>query len=97
MSKNEREKETIGKMLAIYCAGVHGTKEGLCEECLALEAYAHDKLDKCPFDPKPKCSNCTVHCYQQEQREAIREVMRYAGRRMLLKHPADSLRHLMQK
>ena len=35
-----------------------------------------------------------VHCYQPEMREKIRQVMRFAGSRMLLYHPALALWHV---
>ena len=47
--------------------------------------YAHQRIDCCPFmESKTFCSNCSVHCYQKEQREQIRRVMRFSGPRMLL-------------
>ncbi|MBD9245121.1 MAG: nitrous oxide-stimulated promoter family protein [Coriobacteriaceae bacterium] len=34
-----------------------------------------------------------MHCYAPAQRQAIKDVMRYAGPRMLLSHPAMTVRH----
>jgi len=36
-----------------------------------------------------------VHCYAPEMREKIKEVMRYAGPRMLLSHPILAIAHLI--
>jgi hypothetical protein len=36
-----------------------------------------------------------VHCYQREIRAQVREVMRYAGPRMLLRHPILAITHLI--
>ena len=38
-------------------------------------------------DDKPTCANCKVHCYSEAMRERVRDVMRYAGPRMLWRHP----------
>ncbi len=92
-----REKETIRKMARIYCKAHHQTKEELCEECRALLSYALERIDKCPYqEGKPVCSACPIHCYTPAMREKIRQVMRYAGPRMLLRHPILAVLHLLQ-
>lgn len=89
------EKETISLMLGLYCQDKHERLEGLCEECRQLEAYAHQRLESCQFMPeKPVCAKCPVHCYKPYYRQQIREVMRYAGPRMLTHAPAVAFRHL---
>ena len=93
MSKNAHEKQTVRWMIESYCRGKHGTRGALCETCRELADYADLKLEKCPFEKKPKCKDCTVHCYNKRNREAIRGVMRYAGPRMLFRHPIAALRH----
>jgi hypothetical protein len=92
-----REQQTIAAMLALYCGDYHGTAaSGLCAECAALLAYARRRLDICPFqEAKPACNRCEVHCYSARMRERVTAVMRYAGPRMLLRHPALSLLHLL--
>ena len=40
-------------------------------------------------------ARCPVHCYRPGMREAVREVMRYAGPRMVVRHPVLALRHLL--
>ena len=46
------------------------------------------RLAKCPYqEDKTTCAKCPVHCYKPSRREQIRAVMRYAGPRMLLRHP----------
>lgn len=95
-SKREREKETVSFMIAIYCRKKHGGKT-LCPECAALETYARQRSDKCPFmETKTFCSNCKVHCYQKDMREKIREVMRFAGPRMIFHHPVMAIRHVIE-
>ncbi len=91
-----REKKTIRAMIDIYCSAHHGERDGLCDDCDTLLEYAHLRLAHCPFGPeKPACSKCPVHCYKKAMREKICEVMRYAGPRMLLRHPILAVGHLM--
>lgn len=92
----ETELQTVEAMIEIFCRGHHGTKEGLCPECRELLDYATRRLEKCPLKSnKPKCSACPVHCYKPAMREKIREVMRYAGPRMLYRHPVLAGRHYL--
>jgi len=82
-------------MIAIYCRD-HHQADGLCEACAALEAYASERIDRCVYGPeKPTCFNCPIHCYKRDRREAVREVMRYAGPRMLKRHPILALMHII--
>ena len=96
-SKREREKQIVSQMIALYCKKKHGVKGGLCPDCAALDAYARQRSDKCPFmETKTFCSNCKVHCYKPEMRERIRDVMRFSGPRMLLHHPVTAVRHVIE-
>lgn len=91
----DRERRTIEVMVGIYCRDHHGKRDGLCNRCSKLEEYAFARLDKCAFaDAKPTCVNCPVHCYRPDMRERVREVMRYSGPRMLLRHPVLTIAHL---
>jgi hypothetical protein len=89
-----REWQTIAAMLSIYCGDRHASWVTLCPECQGLLDYAAIRLARCRFGlEKPVCAKCPVHCYQLARREQIRAVMRYAGPRMLWRHPILSLRH----
>ena len=95
-----RELNTIGAMLRIYCRDHHGSPprdgDGLCEECGGLFEYARKRLAGCPYGPeKPTCTNCQIHCYGPQQREATRVMMRYAGPRMMWRHPLLALAHVL--
>lgn len=94
--KNEEELKTIEIMMGIYCQDKHGGKK-LCGACAELLAYAEKRLSLCPHHPKPSCKNCPTHCYLPEKRERMREVMKYAGPRMPLRHPLLTLRHYFKK
>ncbi len=91
-----REKRTVEAMIGLYCRGQHGAAHDLCAECAVLADYARLRLQKCPFQAgKTTCARCPVHCYRPEKRQQIRAVMRYAGPRMLLRHPVLALLHLL--
>ncbi|MHB8864804.1 MAG: nitrous oxide-stimulated promoter family protein [Pirellulaceae bacterium] len=94
----KRETTTIRAMIGIYCDDHHQTHGTLCVDCEALFEYAQARLGKCPFgDDKPVCADCTIHCYKPAMRERVRQVMRYAGPRMMLRHPVLAAAHLLQK
>ena len=81
-------------MLRIYCHDKHG--ENLYGDCQKLLAYAHKRLDNCPFHVRnPACNKCSVHCYSDKRGEAVRAVMRYAGPKMLFKHPILAFGHIL--
>lgn len=96
-TKREREKRMVAQMIALYCRKKHHTRGGLCPQCAALDAYAKMRADKCPFmETKTFCSNCRIHCYKPDMRAKIREVMRFAGPRMILHHPVAAIRHVVE-
>jgi hypothetical protein len=89
-----REWKTITAMIRCFCHDHHNTNNALCPECQKLQDYAGVRLERCRFGAqKPTCANCPVHCYQKARREEVRLVMRYAGPRMLWRHPVVSLFH----
>lgn len=58
--------------------------------------YADKRLDKCVFgEEKPACKQCPAHCYQPAKREEMKQIMRWAGPRMLWRHPILTIRHLI--
>lgn len=96
-TKREREKELVSEMIALYCRKQHRNRKGLCPECEALNTYARERSDKCPFmETKTFCSNCKVHCYKPEMRGKIRLVMRFSGPRMVFCHPVTAVRHVLE-
>lgn len=92
--KRRREEALLSEMISLYCRKRHGSRGELCGECRELAAYAHERIEKCPFtQTKTFCSACPVHCYRRQMREKIKEVMRFSGPRMLLIHPLWALKH----
>ncbi len=86
---------TVAAMVEIYCRDKHQADRDLCPDCAALLAYALLRLEKCPYGAdKTTCRVCPTHCYRPAQRALMAGVMRYAGPRMLWRHPWLALRHL---
>ncbi|GKP04509.1 hypothetical protein BME90_00915 [Klebsiella quasipneumoniae subsp. similipneumoniae] len=91
----EREKQTICRMIGLYQRRCPEARDD-AEHYQALNAYADKRLDKCVFgNNKPACKQCPVHCYQPAKREEMKQIMRWAGPRMLWRHPILTLRHLL--
>ena len=91
--RRAREWKTLDAMIRLYCRGHHQDPRP-CAECAALSDYARRRLERCVFgDAKPTCANCVVHCYNERMRERVREVMRWSGPRMMLRHPVMAILH----
>ena len=92
-----RERKTITAMIGMYCRDHHDTRPAeLCDGCGVLDDYAMQRIDKCPFClEKPTCANCTIHCYKDDMREEVRKVMRYAGPKMMRRHPVLAVLHIL--
>jgi hypothetical protein len=93
-----REQNTVEAMLTIWCEAhvlhIKSPSDELCGGCEALLDYASYQLFKCPYgDEKPVCKKCSVRCYSTLRRGQMRDVMRFAGPRMLLKHPVLAFHH----
>jgi len=96
-SRREREIETVETMIRMFCIVKHKTGN-LCQSCEKLVTYTKIKQEHCPFgESKPVCSQCQVHCYQQKEREEIKEIMRFAGPRMIFRHPVMAVDHIILK
>lgn len=92
--KRNKEKLLLLKMVEIYCRKNHHSEEGLCTSCQELRDYGYKRVDKCPFmETKTFCANCKVHCYKEDMRKRVKEVMKFSGPRLLLYHPIIVLKH----
>ena len=82
-------------MIQIHCRAHHDTRSELCPACTRIYAYAARKMEGCPLlNDRIFCSSCLVHCYAPHEREQIRTIMVYSGKRMLLYHPFVTVSHL---
>lgn len=93
----EEEQAVVETMIRLYCRK-HEGHESLCPDCEALLEYARKRLDRCRWGArKPTCKKCPHHCYRPDMKERMRQVMRWAGPRMLLYHPVMALRHMFRE
>ena len=96
MNRIEKEKHTVGLMIAFYCRKKHKAV-ALCIDCRELLEYAEKKLDACRYgESKAACKMCPTHCYASAYLERIRTVMRFSGPRMILYHPKIAFNHYSQ-
>ena len=72
-------------------------KRKVCGECAKLLAHAVTKRAICPFEPKPACRLCADHCYSNEYRAKIREVMKFSGRHLILRGHLHLLFHFLKR
>jgi Nitrous oxide-stimulated promoter len=90
---------TLQSLFPIYCGKYHSSEKGeLCDSCSAELEYAIHKTKICPEKDQGKtCSDCKVHCFEAEHRERIKEIMRFAGPRLIWSHPLLSVRYIYLK
>ncbi|MDF7680134.1 nitrous oxide-stimulated promoter family protein [Enterobacteriaceae bacterium ESL0689] len=94
-SRIKREKRTIQKMILLY---QHRSPDAIAdaEHYQTLNDYADKRLDKCIFgEQKPACKQCPLHCYQPAKRDEMKQIMRWAGPRMIWRHPLLTVLHLL--
>ena len=78
----EKDKKVLKRFIEVYCEKKHSEEKNgrsLCPECCDLLDYSLKKLDKCPYNPKPKCKDCETHCYHPDYRKRVKEVMKFSG------------------
>jgi hypothetical protein len=95
MKRLARERLTMVKMVGMYCFARHDdATQILCTACQEFLDYADARLQKCPYgEGKPTCANCPIHCYKPARKAQAQMIMRYAGPRMLLRHPLLAVAH----
>lgn len=103
----KKDIKLLGKFVEAYCDSKHRGSgqvrivlpEGLgervlCPECASFLEYAIAKRLKCPLEAeKPTCKHCRIHCYDAPRREKVREIMSYAGRRLMMRGRLDYIWH----
>lgn len=100
IARLKEESLTIEAMVKCFCRAKHKDGEknesGLCPDCEAFLAYAKKRLACCPYGSgKPVCAKCRIHCYKPAEKAAAREIMRFAGPRLVFSHPVLALKHLI--
>lgn len=96
MDNRKKDQLILEEFVGLYCGGQHHSSNGeLCADCRDLLDYAMQRLERCPQDPKPACKHCEIHCYKPAYREKVREVMRYSGKRLILRGRFDLLWHYL--
>jgi hypothetical protein len=83
-----RELKTIRVMVQMYCRDHHGSPDPQCRALRRADGVRGARLERCVFgDAKPTLHQLHRPLLHPERREEVRVVMRYAGPRMLLRHP----------
>lgn len=94
-TKVDKEMQMLERFVRVYCRHHHGGGDQNCQQCRDLLSYARTRLEKCPFDPKPKCKDCKVHCYRGDYRDRVRQVMRFSGMYFIKRGRLDWLFHFL--
>ena len=91
----DQEKETLREMVTLYCR--HRLKAtSMPEPYEQLVDYAYKRLERCRWGTKkPNCHQCRVHCYAPDKRQQVREIMKWAGPRMIIYAPIKAMRYLI--
>ena len=98
MSRIEKQKYVIQKMIELFCKKNHKSQKAFCNECYELLNYANKRLDNCTFgNEKPNCNNCTIHCYKPDMKEKIKKIMKFSGPRMLIYNPKLVIEHFFDE
>lgn len=92
------DEKTLYAMQLIYCSAKHAKdagEDGLCDPCRDLLKYSLERTKNCSYKAQGRlCSACEIHCFENEQRARIRQVMRFSGPRLIFRKPALALRYL---
>ncbi len=108
-AEETKDLRVLALFARVYCADHHAARDrhvvelGLtgtvgyryCRECAVFLRYAIARRRHCPLEPKPRCKHCDTPCYRSGHREKVREVMRYAGKALILRGRLDLLWHYL--
>lgn len=96
----EKDRATLEAMGRIFCKAHHpGPKDasGLCVSCRGTVDVSLAHTESCPHGHVGNCQDCATHCQRGENRERIREIMRFAAPRMAFCHPLMAIDYLRKK
>jgi hypothetical protein len=104
--RQKKDIRLLGRFTEVWCEGHdHQNREPfmlpneagtlmLCHSCLEFMDYAVKKRLRCPIEAeKPSCKHCRIHCYANPQRQLVRQIMAYAGKKLILQGRIDYLWH----
>ena len=96
--KNKRhnwEKNTVYKMIRLFCKSHHNSEKQLCNDCSDLYNYSILRISNCFYEfNKPVCSSCKTHCFNEKNREKIILIMKWSGPKMLWYYPITLMKYL---
>ena len=64
-----------------------------CVACLDFLNYAIERRLNCPVTEDPNCKHCQIHCYHADHRAKVRQIMRYSGKKLIMRGRLDLLWH----
>lgn len=97
MNRIKEEQRVVEQMIRLYCRKKEGNQK-LCPSCTELLQYAAARLEHCKFgENKTTCMKCPIHCYRPQMKERMREVMRWAGPRMIWYNPIAAIKHIIKE
>jgi len=101
-----KDIKIIANFTQVWCKGHSHPERGeyqlpgslkpvkLCKECADFVGYAVTRRFKCPLEAeKPSCKHCRIHCYAPRERELVRKIMAWSGRKMVMRGRLDYLWH----
>lgn len=98
------DRDTLLGLFKIYCAHEHADKaegienDSLCPSCRVSLDYSLERTLTCKLKGSGQlCSSCPVHCFEPDQRENIRKIMRFSGPRLIWKSPLLAIRYVLLK
>ncbi|MGO8684752.1 MAG: nitrous oxide-stimulated promoter family protein [Thermoleophilia bacterium] len=106
--RRQREARTLRLMIALYChdhhaaapiVGARGSQVAapatLCPDCAALAIVCAGALEHCPYGAnKPVCATVRCTAISPPGGKKSPRSLRYAGPRMLRRHPLLAVAHL---
>lgn len=105
--QQKKDIRVIAKFVEVYCNGKHseidkalmtlpedlGNRQ-FCKNCTEFMEYAIKRRLSCPLEAqKPTCKHCRIHCYNSTNREKVKEIMSYSGRKLMMMGRVDYLWH----
>ena len=99
-NRTARDRKVLEAMGRIFCKAHHsGEKDpcALCSLCHEIVEVTLVRTASCPYGHEGNCQDCAIHCQRGEAQERIREIMRYAAPRMVLRHPLMTMEYLRRK